>query len=169
VIARLDADSRPPPDWLERIEAVLGHPGGPAAVTGPADFYGGSRLVCWLGRVLYLGGYFRAVGALLGHPPLFGSNFAMRADVWARLQDSVIRDQPRIHDDLDISYHLRPDMTVFYDRRLRVAVSARPFATWRTLGRRLGMACTTFRVEFGWESPLRRRRERWRWARTHGR
>ncbi|GAP54751.1 glycosyltransferase family A protein [Arthrobacter sp. 92] len=160
IIARLDTDSRPPADWLQRIEAILDKSGPLSAVTGPGDFYGSSRLVCWLGRHLYLGGYFRAVGLLMGHPPLFGSNFALSADVWERLRDAVIRNNPCVHDDFDISYHLRPDMAVYYEPALRVGVSARPFESWHSLGRRLAMGVTTLRVEFAEEPPLRRRRER---------
>ena len=34
---------------------------------------------------------FWAVGALMGHPPLFGSNFAMQSAVWPRIRGKVSR------------------------------------------------------------------------------
>lgn len=169
IIARLDTDSRPPTDWLERIEATLDRTGPLSAVSGPAYFYGANRLVCWLGRHVYLGGFFRAVGLLMGHTPLFGSNFALRADVWARLSASVIRENARVHDDFDISYHLRPDMTVTYDPLLQVGVSARPFENFQAMRSRMAMTMETFRVEFAAEPPLRRLAERRRWVRKQGR
>lgn len=169
IIARLDTDSRPPTDWLERIEATLDRTGPLSAVSGPAYFYGANRLVCWLGRHVYLGGFFRAVGLLMGHTPLFGSNFALRADVWARLSASVIRENARVHDDFDISYHLRPDMTVTYDPLLQVDVSARPFENFQAMRSRMAMTMETFRVEFAAEPPLRRLAERRRWVRKQGR
>ena len=58
ILARLDADSRPAPDWLERVAADLCDPDGWSAVTGTGEFYGTRRLLAWAGRVLYLGGYF---------------------------------------------------------------------------------------------------------------
>ncbi|AMB59378.1 glycosyltransferase family 2 protein [Microterricola viridarii] len=167
ILARLDADSRPAPDWLARVEAAFGEPAGIALVTGPGEFYGGSRLVHWLGQVLYLGGYLHVVGAMLGHPPVFGSNFAMTADVWARIGPDVARDEPRIHDDLDVSYLVRPDMAVRYDPELRMPVSARPFASWSALGLRLSKAWTTLAHEFRREAPWRRHHARTRWARAH--
>jgi glycosyltransferase involved in cell wall biosynthesis len=167
ILARLDADSIPPADWLERIERTLLAAGGLAAVTGPGDFYGSNRVVAWLGRTLYIGGYFAFVGWLLGHPPLFGSNLALDAAVWQRVRHLVHSTTRQVHDDLDLSYQLRPDMTVIYDPRLRVAISARPFDSWKGLGRRLGWSYTTFRLDFSQEPPLRRRRERRRWAREH--
>ena len=169
IIARIDADSRPGPDWLARVEADLAGAGPFVLVTGPGDFYGGPPPVCWLGRALYLGGYFHVVGFLLGHPPVFGSNYAMTADVWAQIGPLVTRDLPRIHDDLNVSYLLRPDMRVQYDAGLRMPVSARPFATWSSLGRRLAMSRGTFGHLFAAENPLVRRRTRIRWVRSHWR
>lgn len=167
IIARLDTDSRPPPDWLERIERIL-HSAGPCtAVTGPGDFYGGNPLIRWAGRYLFLGAYFRIVGFLLGHPPVYGSNFALRRELWAALRTSVVRDNALVHDDLDISFRLRPGMNVVYDPTLKVGVSARPFATWSSFRRRIVMSLVTFRVEFEHEPPLRRRRDRLLWRRGH--
>jgi glycosyltransferase involved in cell wall biosynthesis len=165
VIARLDADSVPPADWLERGAAIPEAAGPLTAVTGPGDFYGGTRFARWLGRDFYIAGYFCAVGWLLGHPPLFGSNFALRSAVWERVRDSVSRGLPPVHDDLDISYQIPPEVTVIYDQTLRVSVSARPFENWYSIGRRLAMAWTTFRIEFCKEPPFRRRRRRQRWER----
>lgn len=167
IIARLDADSRPARDWLERLEADLATTGPLALVTGPGEFYGGTRFVRWLGRTVYLGGYFHVVGLLLGHPPVFGSNYAMTSDVWRTIRPLVIRDIARIHDDLDVSYLVRPDMAVLYDPELRMPVSARPFESRHALGLRLGMAWFTFRHEFRRENPLRRRSERRAWQRRH--
>lgn len=167
ILARLDADSIPPTDWLERVELALSGAGGLAAITGPGEFYGSSRVVAWLGRRIYIGGYFVFVGLLLGHPPLFGSNLALDAEVWRRVRTLVHSDARAMHDDLDLSYQIRSDMTVIYDPTLRVGISARPFESWKGLGRRLGWSYTTFRADFRQEPPLRRRRERRRWARSH--
>lgn len=167
ILARIDADSRPPRDWLATVEADL-HCAGPLSlVTGPGDFYGASRWVCLLGQTLYLGGYFRAVGLLLGHSPVFGSNYAMTADVWAQIGPAASRDYEYVHDDLDVSYLVRPDMHVVYDPSLRMPVSARPFESWSSLGRRLVMAWQTFGREFAHEHPVRRLRARREWKRNH--
>lgn len=160
ILARLDADSRPPAGWLARLETTLEEAGPLSLVTGPGDFYGANKLVCGLGSALYLGGYFHVVGFLLGHVPVFGSNFAMTADVWARIGPGVLRGSPLVHDDLDISYRVRPDMQVLFDAGMRMPVSARPFRSWGALGLRLSMAWATLRWEFRAEPPLRRRRER---------
>lgn len=167
IIARLDADSVPPADWLERIEATLAGTDGLTAITGPGDFYGSNRFVHWVARTIYIGGMFVFVGAMLGHPPLFGSNFAMPARLWQRVRGRVNRSLPHIHDDLDLSYHLEPDMSVIYDPTLRVAVSARPFESWSALGRRLSWVTPTLSKDFGQQRPLPRLRARRAWAKQH--
>lgn len=163
IIARLDADSRPPHDWIERIGRHFESAPTLTAVTGPGVFYGENRVIRWVAARFYIGGYFTFVGLLLGHPPLFGSNFAIRREAWERLRNRVNSHREDIHDDLDLSYHLEPDMLVRLDRSLRVGVSARPLASWGALGRRLAMAYRTFRVDFGEERPLPRLRRRRRW------
>jgi glycosyltransferase involved in cell wall biosynthesis len=160
ILGRLDADSVPYPDWLERIEATFAASPDLSALTGPGDFYGGNRFLRWAGEHLYIGGYYFWITPLLGHAPLFGSNLALRSSVWKRVRTSVHRTVYEVHDDLDLSFHIQPDMTVLFDSTLRVGVSARPFDTWGGLGRRLVWSYKTFRLNFREQSPGRRRAAR---------
>ncbi|WP_460784025.1 glycosyltransferase family 2 protein [Microbacterium tumbae] len=159
VIARLDADSRPAPDWLERIDAAF-RGTDLDFLTGEPRFYGGSAFVRWAGRHLYIGGMYAVLTPLLGHPPLFGSNMAMRTAAWRMLSDEVHRDRTDIHDDFDLSLHIRPGMTVRRDRQLIVDVSARPFDSWRSLRRRLSWVLPTVRLHWPADAPGRRRAAR---------
>ena len=137
---RLKEKPVPPPDWLERVEALLTASGNGSAVTGPGDFYGGNRFTRWVGEHVYIAGYFWFIGALLGHPPLFGSNFALWRPVWSRLRPRLDPTQERVHDDLQLSFLLEPGTTVVYDKTLRVGISARPFSSLRGLVRRVAWA-----------------------------
>lgn len=167
VLARLDADSVPPVDWVERVARAFEESPELAALTGPGVFYGKGRLVHWVAEHLYIGGYRWFVGGLLRHQPLFGSNLALRAETWARIRERVHRGRREIHDDLELSIHLAPDMPVRYDASLRVGVSARPFDSLSGLGRRLVWAWTTYATNRADGSLRRRRREyrQWRHAR----
>jgi glycosyltransferase involved in cell wall biosynthesis len=158
IIARLDTDSVPPIDWLESIERSLLAAEMPAAVTGTARFYGGHPVINWIGQSLYLGLYFRAMGWLIGHPPVFGSNFAMHRELWDLSGHRAHRSRADVHDDLDLSIHFPSGTTVMFDPTLIVGVSARPLLTLTALGRRIWMAVTTL-VLNGVERPffLRRR------------
>lgn len=144
VIARLDADSRPHPDWIERIEDAFAADATLGVLTGGAEFYGANRLVRYLGEHWYIGGGRFWVKAWLGIPLVFGSNFAMRAGIWLRVRTEVLRDDPRIHDDLDLTIHLTAADAVRWDRDLRMPVSARPLTTPFALARRVGRVVTTF-------------------------
>ena len=164
IIARLDADSRPPADWLLHIEAELVDAPEVGVLTGRGVFYDGNTVVAGLGQVLYIGGYFWSMGLWLGNPPIFGSNFAMRREVWLDVRDRVHRDRGDIHDDLDLAFHLSLETVVRYDERLTVGISARPFSTWRGFGRRLRWAYTTLSMHLPDQSPWRRRIARRRLA-----
>ncbi|RXZ50121.1 glycosyltransferase family 2 protein [Agromyces binzhouensis] len=168
ILARLDADSVPAPDWLERVEQRMGSDDRPTAVTGVGTFYGGTRPRRWIARHLYLGGYFTVIGAVLGHPPLFGSNSALRRDAWAVLRTLVHRDRADVHDDLDLSWWMQPGMTVVYDPSLLVGVSIRPFESPEQLARRLVMAYRTLAVDWRAWPARRRRAERRRAADAAG-
>lgn len=142
ILARLDADSVPAPDWVERVVGALAgrqH----AAVAAPGDFVGASGPVRWFGRRVYLGGYFRAMGVLLGQPPLFGSNMALQRSVWTAVRPRVDVAARAVHDDLYLSIRLPPQVRVFYDDSLRVRISARPFASPMSIGRRVVWGCNT--------------------------
>jgi len=160
LITRLDADSIPPADWLARVEAQFDAEPALDFLSGPGDFYGSTPVVHWLAETLYIGGYVWFVGLLLRHPPLFGSNVAMRADAWKRVRGTVHRGMREIHDDLDLAIHIEPDQGVRFDPTLRVGVSARPFSTFAGFARRIDWAFGTLGLNWGERSLLDRRRER---------
>ena len=164
LIARCDADSVVPRDWLERIERTMGEHPDAVAVTGPATFYDLSRLGDWLARVLYLGAYFFSAGAALAGTPLFGSNFAMTRDLWCSVSASVPRDEPELHDDFDLSYRIHPGQQVRFDREMVVRISGRPFRSLTAMLRRSARAWTTMRLHFPGQLPHRRWYERARAA-----
>jgi hypothetical protein len=96
----------------------------------------------------------------LGHPPLFGSNMAIRREAWMRIRDAVHRSDRRLHDDLDIAYHLAPDMSVRFDPGLAMPISGRPFHSLPGLGRRLSWAARTIVVNTPGQWPWQRRARR---------
>ncbi|MET4639226.1 glycosyltransferase family 2 protein [Mycetocola sp. 2940] len=160
ILARLDADSIPAEDWLHQVEASFGAHPEASAVTGTADFYGGNRVQRWFGRSCYLPAYFSAMGMLLGHPPLFGSNYAIRSEAWLVVRETAHLDRLDVHDDLDLSFQFQPGMTVLFEPALHVAVSARPFAGGQAMGRRVMRGVVTVALNVLRESPLSRRRRR---------
>lgn len=160
LILRLDADSRPGPDWVARAAAVLAD-AGIDAVSGVGRFDlpgpGGVLLAH-----AYLGAYYGLGHLAAGHPVLWGSSAAFRADAWRRVRDQVTRSGD-VHDDLDLALALGPDARVVVDRTWRVEVSARSLRPGRQWVRRFGRAFRTLRRQWDvmppwerWEPRLRR-------------
>ncbi|MDP9737750.1 glycosyltransferase family 2 protein [Curtobacterium sp. 260] len=158
VIARLDADSVPPPGWIAESVRLLGTPG-VVAVTGPGRPSQGGRALRRLWDALYMGPYFVLMWSALGRPPLFGSATVMWRDTWTAVRGRVHRDDPEVHDDVDLSMQLDPAWRVLVDRALTVEVSARPLSGATSVARRTRRAFHTFRVNGRRANPVRR------WAR----
>lgn len=163
LLLRLDADSVPPTDWIERIVSAFDALPDLDALSGPGRFYGSNAAIHWVAEHLYIGAYSTIVEAILGHPVLFGSNLALRRDVWCGIRDRVHRHVPHVHDDFDIAINLEPGMLVRFDRTLVVGVSARPFSSPGALLRRLDWAFGTMRINHRERSLFARRRD-WRAA-----
>jgi glycosyltransferase involved in cell wall biosynthesis len=157
IIARLDADSRPHPDWIAKLVRAFVADPTLGVLTGGAEFYGGTPLQNYLGERWYIGGGHYWIKKWLGIPLVFGSNFAMRAGVWERVRDQVDRGNARIHDDLDLTIRLRSSDGVRYDPQLRMPVSARPVQTLSGLSRRVFKVASTFAASWPEGAAWRRR------------
>lgn len=155
VIARLDADSRPGPQWVERAVAAMAD-GRVDAVTGPGRFHDLPRGLGLIASLLYLGAYFGSTALAVAGVPLWGSSMALRRSSWQRVSALVHRELD-VHDDMDLTFALGAHSVVRFDRRFSVGVSGRslrPGPQWRS---RWGRALTTLRVNWALEPPW----ERW--------
>ncbi|WP_456844454.1 glycosyltransferase family A protein [Cellulomonas sp. P5_C6] len=164
VIARLDADSRPDPRWVERIATRMRAEPGLAAVTGTGRFVDLPFRVSPLVSGAYLGAYYVLAHLALGHPSLWGSSMALRRESWLAVREDVRRDDPEIHDDLDLAFALGPHRRIRLDRSLRVGVSARSLRGRAQRRRRMERAWRTLVVNWRRMPPWRR----W-WARFDSR
>ena len=157
IIARCDADSLPPGDWLARIATVFDADPTLSAVTGAGTFYDLPPVRGQLARVFYMRGYFWGMRAAVANVPLWGSNMAVRVSAWQGVRHLVHRDDPQVHDDTDLSFQLGSTARVLYDRRLTVGVSGRTFQSPASLARRFRWARRTLEVNWAVSPPW----ERW--------
>lgn len=124
LIARLDADSRPVPDWLATVEQIFSNRRIQAA-TGTGYFYDApfKKLVrayrnifaVWLNRLI------------LGHHMLWGSNMALRRSSWLLISRNCCMKR-QIMEDLDIAAHVYQHFGkdgLAYQLNMRVDISGR--------------------------------------------
>lgn len=155
VIARLDADSRPGPDWIAQVARAMADPR-VDAVTGPGHFHDLPPVLRQLALLAYLGAYYVLTHLALGHTPLWGSSMAMRRSSWERVRHRVHRHED-VHDDMDLAFALGPQAVIRYDNRLRVGVSGRSVQGAPQLRRRMQRAILTLRLNWAVSPPW----ERW--------
>jgi hypothetical protein len=167
VIARCDADTVPPVDWVHRIAATMTADAGLDALTGTGRFYDLPRWSTSVVSPLYLGSYYLLVLAALGHLPVWGSNMAIRRRTWQEVRHLVHLDA-ELHDDIDLSFVLGPGRRIGYDRRLVVGVSARSLRGREQVRRRFRRALSTMEVNWRVMPPWVRWQSRFRPQRADG-
>lgn len=143
VILRLDADCRPAAGWVAAMAEDLARRPDVSVFVGGARFFDGPRMLRRPLAAAYLGAY-ALIGALaLGHLPLFGSNLALRRAAWLDVRAAVHRDDPELHDDLDLAFHVGERHRVRYAAHAAMGISMRPFASRRAFARRWGRGVRT--------------------------
>ncbi|MCP2266921.1 glycosyltransferase family A protein [Promicromonospora thailandica] len=156
VIARLDADSRPGPDWVRTVVERMSEDPRLDALTGTGLFHDAPRGLRTVLSVGYLGAYYVLAHLALGHTALWGSCMAVRADAWRAARADVVRDDPEVHDDLDLAFRLGPDRRIRLCRTWRVGVSARSLRGRRQRRRRLDRAWRTLHLNWRVAPPWAR-------------
>lgn len=167
LIFRTDADVVAPPDFLARLldawdAAEQSETAGGrrvVAVTGSAEFeIDGLR--GRLATAAYLGAYRASVGSALGHHPFYGTNLSVRSEWWRGIRTRVDLGDPRVHDDMHLSFQVGPDETVWFQPDLVVRMDPRALHGTRQLLRRFSRGMHTMAVNFQTQSPPRRLAER---------
>lgn len=154
IILRCDADSRPNSDWIEKTMNAFHSSRDIDAVTGPGVFYDTSKWKAAFFYVTYMLPYFLSVGLAVGRVPLFGSNMAIRADVWREMSNKThLANRQDLHDDIDMTYHLPETTHVKFDAGLRMPISARPFRTFRGMKKRYAAGMATMKAHWPEHSP----------------
>lgn len=160
VLVRTDADVHVAPDFLLRLErvwhAAMDTPGRTiVGVTGSGRF-DRPGLAGDLASALYLGAYRRSFGSALGHHPLFGSNFSVRADWWKRVREDVDVTDTLVHEDMHLSYAVGSEETVWYQPDLVVGMDDRALRGLRQGLTRLYRGFYTIAQNWGEHPPHRR-------------
>ncbi|MFC8303617.1 glycosyltransferase [Specibacter sp. NPDC057265] len=156
LILRLDADCVPAPSWIAEVVSSFETRPDVSAFSGYARFIDGPKLLRAPLAALYLLAYVLATAPALGHWPLFGSNMAMRREAWDAVRAAAHRDDPELHDDMDLSFHLGEGHRIRYLKGAAMGMSMRPFHSAAAFRRRLARGFRTVLAHWPHDFPPRR-------------
>ncbi len=121
IIARCDADSRVPVDWIKRIKFNFENYD-IDALSGPTIFYDYA-----IKSQLPVKIYTRFMKLLLrGNQTLIGPNMSLTKSSWLRVRNFVCLDDQKVHEDIDLSLNIfRIGGKIIHDNEVVVKISAR--------------------------------------------
>lgn len=119
IIARTDADTVVPSNWISQINAHFEKDKNLDALSGPAVF--GLNVLTPLVRLLV----FEANKRIFGHYTLYGPNLAIKKSSWEKIKNEVCMDDEKVHEDYDLSIHMGKEGKIAFDKSLKVRTSAR--------------------------------------------
>lgn len=126
VIARIDADTVLPADWLERVRQIFNR-SSVAAVSGAPHYY--DFPLARLADAIDLPLRARLARKLGDTNFLWGANMALRRSAWLAVRQTLCA-QNGLHEDFDLAIHLQQHgLTVAYDENLLANVSCRRIDT----------------------------------------
>lgn len=127
IIARTDADTLVPKDWLKKIKSAF-EDKRVIAFSGPARFSDVPETPDISKIPMYA--FFRSFKKMYNHDCLFGPNLAVKKSAWKKVRGSVCMDDKLVHEDVDLSLHISKVGKIAFDYSCVVTSSAR---RWRKL------------------------------------
>lgn len=119
IIARCDADTTVPYDWINHIkEAFASYP--IDALSGPLYFRDLPEHSYNISLM-----YAKLMKKIQRHETLFGPNLAITKKIWHKVRDEVCLDEKKIHEDIDLAIHIKKYGKIMFDPSLFVHTSSR--------------------------------------------
>ena len=130
IIARTDADTIVPSDWIQKIKNHF-QDKGLIALSGPAHFYDLPDIVKTAKLTTEAGfSYIRIFKQVMRHDCLYGPNMALRKTGWEQVRQHICLDDREVHEDIDLAIHLAPLGKILFDYSFLVESS---FRRWKKL------------------------------------
>lgn len=134
IIARTDADTIVPPDWVKKIKDAFAKDSKLVAISGPSIMHKNSegKALNRLQSQLFFRSFNSSFRYLIGHNVLIGPNMAIKKSAWNEVRDVVCMDDGKVHEDVDLSIHLGMIGKISFDSRLIVNSSSRRLGKIKT-------------------------------------
>ena len=147
IIARLDADTRVPKDWIKKIKRNFKNKK-IDALGGPVKFY---DLPKPFATKFFSDLYSYGASKMYSQKIMIGPNLSLRKDMWEKVKDKVCLKDSHVHEDVDLSIHIvEVGGKIDFDKSLVVDCSAR----------RLKRNPLSFFLEYPWKQVKTRYKHR---------
>ena len=122
IIARCDADTIPTKHWIKTIKEDFEN-NDIIAATSTLYWYDAKfpKLTSIFMNIMC----FYLVSFCIGSPVLIGSNMLITKDVWDRLKNKLCTDHTKVHEDADMTIHMKGMGKILFDKRLCILTSNR--------------------------------------------
>lgn len=115
IIARCDADTIVPIDWIKRLKDDFSKGKSVVAVSTPVIFYD----IPFLKNYLFLFYIYLAIPRLIiGCYPLIGICFAIKKTAWNEIKIELCHDDEKVHEDIDLTLHIKKLGGIFHDSKI---------------------------------------------------
>lgn len=127
ILGRIDADSRIPPDWSERVRQRFTRDLSLAGLTGIAY----TDAIPYLHRpktTLFARAYYWFAHADFGTVTMWGATMAVRRDAWLSVANKLNHDDRQMHEDQDLSLHMASrGARIAVDNSLRITTNGQTY------------------------------------------
>jgi glycosyltransferase involved in cell wall biosynthesis len=122
IIARTDADSITPRFWIKNMKKIFINNPSVIAFTTIINFYD----VPLFNRMPFIYyAYTLIPKSILGNYPLFGPSMALRKIIWDKVKKDICHEDKEIHEDIDLSFHIKKYGKIYLDYSLIMKASGR--------------------------------------------
>jgi glycosyltransferase involved in cell wall biosynthesis len=138
IIARCDADSILPNNWVKKIKEVFSKNPNVVGFTNPIILY---DLPVVTKSSLPSDIFYYLSKAIIGIPTLIGPSMGIRKVAWLKVKNELCKDDKKVHEDIDLAIHLKRYGEIYFEPDVIVKIS----------GRRIKYNPSSFFIEY----PLR--------------
>lgn len=122
ILVKCDADSEFPINLIKEIKRAFTKNPNYVGVTTPVYFGDliGARELPWLYYI-----YMLIPKLIIGNYPLNGPGYAITKNVWNKVKSEICLDDKKVHEDIDMSFHIKKYGRIFFLKKCFIKASAR--------------------------------------------
>ncbi|PIP14796.1 hypothetical protein COW98_04655 [Candidatus Roizmanbacteria bacterium CG22_combo_CG10-13_8_21_14_all_35_9] len=126
IIARCDADSILSNNWIKTIKKIFSLNKSVVAITQPVIFYDiplFGEMTTFMVALFYI--YLLIPRLFIGAYPLVGPALAITKKAWTQVKNEVCLDDRLVHEDIDLSFHIKKYGKIYLNKDAIVKASGR--------------------------------------------